>query len=472
MRINKIVYLFAILSAGLTLTSCLGEPEEVEPTAKTLITSCSLNSNITAYTSNMVKNSKGEMVEVKDTTVYASSDYPLTIDQISNVIYNRDSLPVGSDLRKMPITLNSAGAYATRLIKDKDGNEVDTVWSSTDSLDLTKPVKLKVYAGDLVTTRVYTIKINVHTVDPDSLVWNKFSNSFSGGAVTGSQRALIHGDKIIVYADVNSQPVAYVNTWASPSAEWTKTELVNAQNADILSAYVYGGNVLMRTNDGKMLKSADGINWEAAGLEGNVSAIVGEITYEGHNRLIAISDVDGKKVFRVSEDGQNWLDNTAPVPAGFPETNFKGFQKKLSTTSKYYRLNVMGRESETAALNDTISYAWFTNDGLDWAEMETVSIYHMPKMINPTYIYYNDLTMAFGYGPEEKFNNMYVSEEYGLVWKPREKKLRLSYDFEGRMEYSAVVAPDNYIWIFWSKGSNCNDEVWRGRVNKLGFKTK
>ena len=76
MSFNKIVYFFSVLLAGTVLTSCLGEPEEITPSTRTIITSCTFGSDITAYTSNIVRNDKGEQVEVKDTTTYSASSYP------------------------------------------------------------------------------------------------------------------------------------------------------------------------------------------------------------------------------------------------------------------------------------------------------------------------------------------------------------------------------------------------------------
>ena len=37
--------------------------------------------------------------------------------------------------------------------------------------------------------------------------------------------------------------------------------------------------------------------------------------------------------------------------------------------------------------------------------------------------------------------------------------------FEGKGDYSLAIDKNHYIWIAWNDGS-----VWRGRLNKLGFK--
>lgn len=167
-------------------------------------------------------------------------------------------------------------------------------------------------------------------------------------------------------------------------------------------------------------------------------------------------------------NAEGWTTEKSDVPDAFPVDNFSGFENRLSTSSSH-RMNIMGQEDENNALNDTVSFAWFTSDGLTWTELEGISTKTLPKMQTMAYIYYNGLTYSFGFGPKENFDNLYKSEEYGLVWKKCERKTLLPYEFKGRTDFSYVVTPDNFIWIFWSKAGGTNDEIWKGRINKLGF---
>ena len=65
----------------------------------------------------------------------------------------------------------------------------------------------------------------------------------------------------------------------------------------------------------------------------------------------------------------------------------------------------MGRERSDYALSDTASFAWFTLDGLEWAEMRANYTLVLPKMTKPTYMFYGDETLAFGYGPKTAFES-------------------------------------------------------------------
>ena len=469
MNIGKVLTLLWMAAVALLVSSCLGSEDVAEPSAYNLVRSCQFGAPVVAYTSDMVRDTKGQMVEVRDTVSYPAENFTFTIDQVARMIYLRDSLPYGSRVDKMPITITSAGAYGVRFEDDGNGGEREVVWSSTDSLDLTKPVRIKVYASDEVSARVYTIKVSVHQVEPDSLVWHKVSDSFSSGAVTGSTRTLVLGDELVTLAATDGGVAVYKNSWRNPSASWTET-LLGADMADAVvgSAQVFGGQILVVNSAGRVMASVDGISWSETAVGGTVEALVGAVTVDGVDNLVAIVDDGGTRQFRLTGDGQSWTDDAGAVPEAFPVGNFTGFELPLATNSSQHRLCVMGTEDPDAALNDTTSFAWYTLDGLRWTEMEGASTLRLPKLTLPTLLHYAGETWAFGTGDGDKLW-LFTSEDYGLVWREKTRDARLDYSFEGRTAYSAAVDGDGWLWMVFSSEDGRNDEVWRGRVNRLGF---
>lgn len=99
--------------------------------------------------------------------------YKFTIDQLNRLIYNRDSLPVGSDtiIDRILIDTMTVTGWIT------SGSPTDTVFVMSDSVDLRPAMNndagmlFKAHAADGVTVREYKLKVNVHLQDPDSLVW-------------------------------------------------------------------------------------------------------------------------------------------------------------------------------------------------------------------------------------------------------------------------------------------------------------
>ena len=73
-------------------------------------------------------------------------------------------------------------------------------------------------------------------------------------------------------------------------------------------------------------------------------------------------------------------------------------------------------------------------------------------------------------GKIEAFEQFYVSKDDGISWEAITEKVMFPEEFRSLYEqangnYSCVVDDQHFIWIMWSQ----TGEVWRGRINKLGF---
>ena len=67
---------------------------------------------------------------------------------------------------------------------------------------------------------------------------------------------------------------------------------------------------------------------------------------------------------------------------------------------------------------------------------------------------------------------LYESMDGGISWHPQTEKVMLPKEFLNRTaSFSYVVDEHNFIWVFWSQSAQTNGqtEVWRGRINRLGF---
>ena len=97
-----------------------------------------------------------------------------SIDLTQGVIFNADSLPVGTDVTKLvPVISYVSSASAVTLTQSggRYEGEIDYKTNPSDSVDFSGKVVLKITAEDKTTSRSYNIKVNVHKVEPDSLMW-------------------------------------------------------------------------------------------------------------------------------------------------------------------------------------------------------------------------------------------------------------------------------------------------------------
>ena len=127
MRKNSLYLLIGFLLVSFAFTSCLdSDGTNYDLTSDAIISAFSIG---TIETKVPGKTSAG-----KDTTFVYTVDgslYPFTIDQLSNETFNRDSLPLGTDVSRVVTSITTSYAYALTYLK----NGKDTVWTSTDSID-------------------------------------------------------------------------------------------------------------------------------------------------------------------------------------------------------------------------------------------------------------------------------------------------------------------------------------------------
>ena len=81
---------------------------------------------------------------------------------------------------------------------------------------------------------------------------------------------------------------------------------------------------------------------------------------------------------------------------------------------------------------------------------------------------------CFGGEPDAIYNSI-----TGIAWSKTETKFLLPQEFKGKGAYSIIVEPTkdktvapadkrDFIWVIFG-GNGTKNEVWRGRLNRLGF---
>ena len=157
-----------ILLAGLSLTaSCLSGGEEATLYSDAAITSFSLGT-LNRYTASVTTEGKDTIVK---STVTGSS-YTFHIDQVNHRIYNTDSLPYGTDVEHVLVTLTT---YHNGVVLIQSVEREDSLWyySSTDSIDFSQPRKFFVSSSNGEGYSEYTVNVNVHKEQQDMFYWKQ-----------------------------------------------------------------------------------------------------------------------------------------------------------------------------------------------------------------------------------------------------------------------------------------------------------
>lgn len=465
MKIKTLAVICSLIFTAIATTSCLNSDEEV--------TVLSPNASITAFSINDIqtkiasKTSKG-----KDTTLIVTvkgNDYPFVIDQNRRLIYNVDSLPVGTDVKKVVVNITSDSNYI--LIVNQQDSSKDSLWISTDSLNYEHPIKMKVAAFNGSFGDIYTTKINVHKQVPDSLTWSMIESNFIASNVQ-NQKSVFFKNNIFVACNVLSKAMMSY-TAMDNGKTWSNPIEIPMTGVDVSSLMVWGENMYILASN-TLYMSNDGMTWQEVTSAPKLKALVSNY-YESPS-VASLSAINTNNKFVKTNDALTWTEQ-GEVSANFPKEHLTYASYASNHNSSIFRELVMGYSEATK--NDSTTNVWsnLSNEN-KWVEFTyNNNGNYCPNLENITMIKYNNALYAFGgqsfnglksYKP---FSNFFISNNNGANWKPINKLVKFPSTFATLYKnaggnYSCTVDSNNFIWIIFSN----SNQIWKGRINKLGFK--
>ena len=468
MRKNSLYVLISLLVVSFAFASCLNtDNPDYDYSSDVAISAFSIE-NIPM--TDTVKTAAG-----KDSTIsytIEASKYSFTIDQQNNLIYNTDSLPLNTSVKKVVTNINLAYGYAITYVK----NGQDTIWTDTDSIDFTQPVIFKTYAlnGSI---RQYEVKINVHKQDPDSLQWNMVAGTDLRLPNRALHKAVYGLGRMFLFVQTADGTVEI--TSSADGLRWSELEpLPLTGQADYTSATALDDKLYILA-DKRLYASADGVTWTDAGFAQTFDKLFAASAM--NHELYALS---GTELQTLS------VDERTVQPAGnaneyFPIQNISYSAAPTSVNQRIERLVVMGTR-ESSLQNDTTAVVWAKlSNETSWTHYPQASnnTQGCPKLKNLATLSYDGKLYAFGGDYDipgsqvrptdlRAFKYMYESVDGGISWNPRTEKVMLPAAFLDRTAtFSYLVDEDNFIWIFWTPSNETQGqtEVWKGRINRLGF---
>ena len=456
MKLRVLNIIVSLFIAACTITSCLdSDVVEYEFSSNASITAFSITDSIVTY--------YPAVVNGKDTTLstgVVGSNYPFIINQNEGLIYNPDSLPVGTDISKVVvgITADTQGIYIVA--------ETDSLWEETDSLNFEKPIQFKVLSEIGSYGRTYTAKINVHQQEPDSLSWTKMDSNFS--KTIQKQKAVYANNCIYVFAEGNGQVIM---TESTDGKNWSEPASIDIPTKADYSSVMVWGNQFYILADNELYISTNGFQWNKVESTQKIARLLANIHTEYNHKIIGI---DSENYYIESENGVVW-NRYETMPAEFPTSQTSFVSHVLDTNEKLGKILLIG---DNGIETDTITSVWtMLNTETSWIELMIENPnYACPKLENSQLIQYNDQLYMFGgpgqhNGELQAFERIYASKDNGISWEDITEKIMFPQEFntlyeEAKGNYSCVVDDQQFIWIMWSQ----TGEVWRGRINKLGFK--
>lgn len=400
----KFIYILCILTGIGTMSSCNSEGSSFEYVNP-------VNLAVTSFS--LTYDTKNPGLD----SVY------FTIDLDHGVIFNADSLRKGTQIDKLipKITFSSTVSEATIIMSGgttREG-EVDYKKNPTDSIDFTGNVQLRVKADKNEIGMTYTLKVNVHKIETDSLFWDELSYR--------DLPTRLKDPEMMKTVSIDGKPISLVKekdgSFTKISYEsladltYTTSEIVLPFTPQLQTMCAADSEVWVLDTEGYLWKGDTALSsWNNTGE--NWTALIG--TY--NSSAVGIKSAGETKVF--AQYPQVNL-NEKEVPSDFP---VKGYSNFVTLTNKW-TLSPVAFFTGGVENDGSISDSTWAFDGAEWIRLgeggipplEGASIipyYHFRRSASgSSMIEYNVWMILGGRKPDGSFNrNVYISYDNGVNW--------------------------------------------------------
>ena len=432
-----------------------------------LASSCSEKDNVVSTSNDYCYISSVILGNVKRQTksinaTFSAVDFEMTINQRTNNIENRDSLPYGSQLSRVIVTIHFDGS--TLAYREKGSGSEWTNYNATDSLYLTKPLELYLTSNDNQSSRIYTLKVNVHQQEGDSLFWKQCDNNVAELMDMDDMKAFVLNDKLFVLGQKASGITLAERSSIEAEGTWTETPVTDLPaTTDLQTLRKHEDMLYISTTDGNVFSSADAKGWRQ---EGSTYSAPLKLIEKTEKYFYAISE---DKLLR-STDASTWEEESLDTEATMlPSSGIRALSVEQANGNN--RIILVG-QSENCDNAVVWNKMWNDSEKEENAQWIYFPITHDNNIPCPKLEYFNLLSydgkcIAFGGASIDKsrkaFDATYVSPDFGITWRP-DRELLMPLELKGIEGcITSTVDENNFIWII------TNAQVWRGRLNRLGF---
>ena len=461
---SKTINIAVLLAALFSLVSCLDTNDgDYVYTDDSAVTAFSVTSAKKAV---HVKASNGA-----DSVYYTTATltaYKFVIDQQRCVIYNPDSLPYGVDPTKLLVSANSLNS-GSLVLKSMTSDSL-SYFSTTDSLDFSKPRELQVYSLSGAAVRKYEVRVNVHQEPADQFNWTKLPNPTAFTNATGVKSFVVTTAsgttrRFLLASDGTTTTVYRAdgdNAWTAATPNFNHTLA-----AETYRSAAVKHDTLFVCDNGVVMATTDGNTWtQQTTAEAGVARIIAANPirlYAYNNEGAMLSSDDSGKTWKAAS-----IDESASL---LPNGDIAYATLPLATNPNAYRTLLIG--SVPAASTTAFSVWGKIDEGTAYSENQpwmfydhnTLNRHELSLMQNFSAFTYDGKIMMVGNEDRVYLPNFYCSRDGGITWEA-DTVITSPLGFFVTGPYTVSVDKDNFIWFVSGK----TGETWRGRINRLGWK--
>ena len=364
-----------------------------------------------------------------DSVLRALDSVFFSIDMINAEIYNADSLPKGTDIRKIVVNVGASAAKSVELSYKTLATKRDTTVNLTenpgDSVNFSDgPVKMTVTSYNGQAKREYTVRINVHTVVSDTLYWDELKRvSFPEEAK--AQKTVMYADMPYTLLELPDGSFKLCTTDSPESGSWTTSTPSLPAGTDINSFAATTDALYITDSRGTLYTSADGITWTAT--QSIMNCVFGGY---GNTLLGARKDSDGWKQVTYPASAERDLPAACPVKG---TSQLVIYETKWSESPMAIMIGGQdgaGRYTGEAWAYDGTKWDRISTTGIDERAGVTLFPYFTPRIAANSWRVTNQsaLLAMGGYYENESgkvtAKHVYISYDFGITWKEADTYLQ------------------------------------------------
>lgn len=389
-----------------------------------------------------------------------------TIDQVNGMIFNKEPLPFQFNVDSVVLNITGANGYSpfslVMLLLVPDSSYA---WVQSDSVALSRLLKITTTAPDGINSKIYHFRLNVYQQDPYLITWeNKTDNYIPSQA--DEQKTVVFNNRFITYYKSGTEIDAMTSVVAD-GVNWSKANLTGLPNSVRFSSLVVSGDLAFVLDEAtkKVYKSTDGINWSQIATNYEVEAIYEVLpSASGGDILITVNN-NGSLMFAKSKDFSE-IKLLNSVPGNIPVKDYSAAKVKndLSFGVKYIILSG-GYSADNNSNNDI-----FILQEKDGIITHITARKPASVSLKGSRLFFYDNKPYMITASSEK-NMLIYSDNFGLDWKKSADNQAFPAEFSYRTNASVIVDANNYIWIFGGISSTQDQivDVWRGKLNKFAL---
>lgn len=431
-----------------------------------------------------------------------------SIDLEHGVIFNADSLPVGTKINKLVPSITYSSYVTGAVIKMEGGStrtgEVDYTLAPSDSIDFTGKVTLTLSSSYGDNSKEYTIKINVHKQEADSILWGDRAMSKLPSRLSSprNQKSMDFNGMAVSLIEESDGTYTYATSDDLYKGLWQKKQVVFPFTPEVRSLCATTDRLCILSDTGNLYESTDGTVWRSTGqqwtsmlgayLDTALGLRIGpsgleycqypqkdiiecaadpEFPISGHSNFVILANkwttspvgffaggiTDDGTLSNVTWafDGRNWIklcQGGIPPIAGASIIPYYSYRNTNSTWSKteFPVWMVIGGRKSSGELNRTVYISY--DNGVNWSEGSEKL--QLPTVI-PTMSDCDNIVMT----------------------TPKSSLLSDAWSKSSRRRINVSIDGDKILWdcpyIYLMGGINPSgklcDTIWRGVLARLTF---